>query len=350
MTPQGGIQCGDPGPPAMPEAYGSSERCNSRRALAVSAPGHPIDETPARARTSRAALFMLLLLMGQTISGCSSTSVVPPVEEAPLSQGIPRDSGLAFGRIHVEGWRKGVLGDPATNVEFRNELTQKRVTHTLEKDGEFFLFLPAGRYGITSLRSGFQQVGPSKNSAPMSFIIPPGSPVYLGTLSIRLPSGGTAASGQAAVLDEFESAVQRLGLRYPTLGMHRPPVKGLMFALPIKEMSTIVVDAILNGKLAVPLLLDTGASYTRLTRQTAHELALTATQNLPKMKFLTSGGVVESPIARLESIQVGASEVRDVDVAIDVDGHLRIGLLGMNFLRHFKITLDPEQGRVKLER
>ncbi len=267
-----------------------------------------------------------------------------------MNQGIPRDSGLAFGRIRVEGWRKGALGDPPTNVEFRNEFTQKRVTYTLEENGEFFLLLPAGRYGITSLRSGFQQVGPSKNSAPMSFIIPPGSPVYLGTLSIRLPSGGAAASGEVAVLDEFESAVQRLGLRYPALGLHRPPVKGLMFALPGKEMSTIVVDAILNGKLAVPLLLDTGASYTRLTRQTAHELAITATQNMPKMKFLTSGGVVESPIVKLESIQVGASEVRDVDVAIDVDGHLRIGLLGMNFLRHFKITLDPEQGRVKLER
>ncbi len=288
--------------------------------------------------------------MGQTISGCSSTFTIPSVKETSLSQGIPRDSGLAFGRIHVEGWRKGVLGEPATNVEFRNEVTQQRITHTLEKNGEFFLILPAGRYGITNLWSGFQQVGPSKDTAPMSFIIPPGSPVYLGTLSIRLPSGGSAAYGDVAVLDEFESATQRLKARYPSLGMNRPPVKGLMFALPARDMAAIVVDAVLNGKLAVPLLLDTGASLTRLTRQVATDLRISFTEGLPKMKFMTSGGIVESPIAKLESLQVGGAEVRDLDVAIDLDGHLRVGLLGLNFLRHFKLTLDPEQGRVKLER
>jgi hypothetical protein len=39
-----------------------------------------------------------------------------------------------------------------------------------------------------------------------------------------------------------------------------------------------------------------------------------------------------------------------VAVAIDAEGHLPLGLLGMTFMRHFKVTVDQAQGQVKFER
>jgi clan AA aspartic protease (TIGR02281 family) len=119
---------------------------------------------------------------------------------------------------------------------------------------------------------------------------------------------------------------------------------------PLRHGDGIVVEATLDRKVAVPLLLDTGADYTILTRQTAADLGITATERLPKKEFRTLGGIANAPILILKSLRVGSAEVRDVDVAIDVNGQLPIGLLGMTFLRHFKVTVDRQQGQVRFER
>jgi clan AA aspartic protease (TIGR02281 family) len=119
---------------------------------------------------------------------------------------------------------------------------------------------------------------------------------------------------------------------------------------PTKPGGVVVVDAVLNRRLTVPLMLDTGADFTVLTKQAAQELRLRALDRLPKMQFGTAGGVVNFPIATLQSLRVGSAEARDIAVAIDTDGHLPVGLLGMSFLRHFKMTIDHQRGRVKFER
>jgi clan AA aspartic protease (TIGR02281 family) len=119
---------------------------------------------------------------------------------------------------------------------------------------------------------------------------------------------------------------------------------------PGRRVGSIIVDALLNRRLSVPLVLDTGATYTVLTKQTAQDLGIIDLERLPKQHFLTAGGKVLSPVTTLRSIRVGSAEAQDVDVAIDVDGHLPMGLLGMTFMRHFKVTVDQEQGQVKFER
>jgi clan AA aspartic protease (TIGR02281 family) len=112
----------------------------------------------------------------------------------------------------------------------------------------------------------------------------------------------------------------------------------------------IIVDAMLNRQVSVPLVLDTGATYTVLTKQTAQDLGITGLERLPKQGFLTAGGKILSPVTTLKSIRVGTAEAQNVEVAIDVDGHLPMGLLGMTFMRHFKVTVDQEQSQVKFER
>jgi clan AA aspartic protease (TIGR02281 family) len=112
----------------------------------------------------------------------------------------------------------------------------------------------------------------------------------------------------------------------------------------------IIVEALLNRQVSVPLMLDTGATYTVLTRQTASDIGITSLARLPKHSFLTPGGPISSPITTLKSIRVGTVEAQNVAVAIDAEGHLPLGLLGMTFMRHFKVTVDQAQGQVKFER
>jgi clan AA aspartic protease (TIGR02281 family) len=98
------------------------------------------------------------------------------------------------------------------------------------------------------------------------------------------------------------------------------------------------------------MLLDTGADFTVLPKQVAKDLRLSSLDHLPKMEFKTAGGLVKFPIATLQSLRVGTAEIKDLNVAIDIDGHMPMGLLGMTFLRHFKVTVDQQRGQVKLER
>lgn len=119
---------------------------------------------------------------------------------------------------------------------------------------------------------------------------------------------------------------------------------------PGGRLRPIIVEALLNRQVSVPLMLDTGASYTVLTKQTAHDLGITNLERLPKHSFLTPGGPILSPVTTLKSIRVGTVEAQNVAVAIDVEGHLPLGLLGMTFMRHFKVTVDQAQGQVKFER
>jgi clan AA aspartic protease (TIGR02281 family) len=112
----------------------------------------------------------------------------------------------------------------------------------------------------------------------------------------------------------------------------------------------IIVEALLNRQVSVRLMLDTGATYTVLTKQTAHNLGITRLERLPKHPFLTPGGPISSPITTLKSIRVGTAEAQNVSVAIDAEGHLPLGLLGMTFMRHFKVTVDQAQGQVTFER
>jgi clan AA aspartic protease (TIGR02281 family) len=120
--------------------------------------------------------------------------------------------------------------------------------------------------------------------------------------------------------------------------------------IPTKPGGVVVVEAVLNRRLTVPLMLDTGADLTILTKEAALALRIASLERLPMLQFGTAGGVVNFPITTLESLRVGTAEARNITVAIDIDGHLPVGLLGMSFLRHFKVTVDHQHGQVKLER
>ena len=120
--------------------------------------------------------------------------------------------------------------------------------------------------------------------------------------------------------------------------------------IPTKSGGAAIVEAVLNRRLTVPLVLDTGADLTVLTKQTAQALRIPELERLPRLQFGTAGGSVRFPITTLQSVRVGTAEAHDISIAIDIDGHLPQGLLGMSFLRHFKVTVDHQRSQITFER
>jgi clan AA aspartic protease (TIGR02281 family) len=154
-----------------------------------------------------------------------------------------------------------------------------------------------------------------------------------------------------------KGAVQEFKVYQPSDRDHAPEPKGPPMSkpgtvkmTPTKPGGAVVVEVVLNRRLTVPMLLDTGADFTVLTKQMARDLRFSSLEHLPILEFTTAGGAVRFPVATLQSLRVGTAEAHDISVAIDVDGRMPVGLLGMTFLRHFKVTVDQQQGQVRFER
>jgi Aspartyl protease len=106
--------------------------------------------------------------------------------------------------------------------------------------------------------------------------------------------------------------------------------------------SWVIVPVTFNGSLKAHLQLDTGASSSLVSRRIANRLALSA---LGSRKGVTVGGAITVSVARLGSLNVGGAEVRDLIVSIhDFSPDPRVeGLLGLDFLKHFHVSLDTRR-------
>ena len=119
-----------------------------------------------------------------------------------------------------------------------------------------------------------------------------------------------------------------------------------------KKGQVVMVQARMNEKASANFVVDTGASYTMISRATAKELEIDLEKKLPTTPFQTANGVILAPLVSLDSIEVGGLQVRDLTAAVhDVFPDPSIsGLLGLNFLRNFRMHIDTENGLLHLEK
>jgi hypothetical protein len=103
-----------------------------------------------------------------------------------------------------------------------------------------------------------------------------------------------------------------------------------------------VVSALLNGSVNASLIVDTGATVTVISRGLAQRLYLSPSGS---MIGYTVGGPIVAPTARLDSIGVGAAVIRGLSVIVhDFSPNPQIeGLLGMDFLGQFHVSLDSRK-------
>jgi predicted aspartyl protease len=115
--------------------------------------------------------------------------------------------------------------------------------------------------------------------------------------------------------------------------------------------SMIFVSALVNGS-AARLLLDTGASKTIVRPMLAQLAGIEFGRSAPQVQMsVAGGGQFAVPLVRARSLAVGQAEVQAIEIGVyeitpdlpDVDG-----ILGVDYLSHFTVTIDRQKGTLVL--
>lgn len=115
-----------------------------------------------------------------------------------------------------------------------------------------------------------------------------------------------------------------------------------VFQAPIKRRAsgTPVIDVNFNGNQRFEMIVDTGASGTVISQQTA---AILGVVTVAKAKANTaSDTAVEFSIGYVDSIEVGGAILKNVPVAIAPSKELETGLLGHDFFGNYDVTIKRD--------
>lgn len=104
----------------------------------------------------------------------------------------------------------------------------------------------------------------------------------------------------------------------------------------------IIVAVTFNDSVTGNLVLDTGAGQTMISKRIANDLRLYSTGAGTRIGV---GGAVSVSTANIDAIRVGDADVKNMRVSIhDLPfDAFEEGLLGMDFLGHFQMSLDIEK-------
>jgi clan AA aspartic protease (TIGR02281 family) len=119
-----------------------------------------------------------------------------------------------------------------------------------------------------------------------------------------------------------------------------------------KQDELMVVQATINDRVPVKFVVDTGASHTTISQAVAQQLQINLATASTGMPFQTANGVIEAPLVKVASLEVGGFIVKDLTVVVhDIFPDPDIaGLLGLNFLSQFHLGIDSKNGIVYLEK
>ncbi|MFH1846844.1 MAG: retropepsin-like aspartic protease [Candidatus Omnitrophota bacterium] len=102
----------------------------------------------------------------------------------------------------------------------------------------------------------------------------------------------------------------------------------------------IIVEAFLNNKVRVSLLVDTGATTVVLSKETAKNLFAGEKGFSEKVEVkMADGGIKEAFRGKLRTITVGTAKAENIEAIVTELGD-RDGVLGMSFLNRFHIKFD----------
>ncbi len=125
------------------------------------------------------------------------------------------------------------------------------------------------------------------------------------------------------------------------------------FRLTDGAQPLILLPVQVNGSGPFEFILDTGAGTSLLSSDLAKQLKV---KIVGSKEGQSAGGKVAVSLAKTDSLAVGETELRDVDIGIVDLAHIgkTIGAkvdgdLGYNFLKHFRLTIDYSNCEVRLD-
>ncbi|MBD3308211.1 TIGR02281 family clan AA aspartic protease [candidate division KSB3 bacterium] len=179
---------------------------------------------------------------------------------------------------------------------------------------------------------------------------PPSYPVT-GTIEVKRQNQWYPYTGE-----ETPSAPNSSSLAYTTSSpgtpLPLPPAPQAETVVPYnKENAMIIIEATVNGTLTTSFAVDTGATYTIISPDVAKALYLSPNATAPLITLQTANGRIQVPLVQLQSVAVGGVSTLNVAAAIhELQSDANIsGLLGLNFLNRFRLTVDATQHQLILQ-
>ncbi len=122
------------------------------------------------------------------------------------------------------------------------------------------------------------------------------------------------------------------------------------------SVAVVVVDCLLEAAdgtsfLVIPVVLDTGASFTVVATDILVHLGYDPANPLfTRQRIVTGSGIEYAPRLTLRSVTAIGQKVANLEVlGHDLPAESGIsGLLGLNFLRHFRLTVRFRKGIAEL--
>ena len=114
-----------------------------------------------------------------------------------------------------------------------------------------------------------------------------------------------------------------------------------------------MVNVLLNRKINTTLKVDTGASLVAITEDVANRLAINEKNYEGTYEVtLADGSKTQAVIITLNSVEVGGLEAENIKACIikKASAAAGEGLLGMSFLKHFRMNLDHNKNCLILEK
>lgn len=141
---------------------------------------------------------------------------------------------------------------------------------------------------------------------------------------------------------------------------HPPvPAERRRFVIPVRVVHSphytlILVPVFINGRGPYPFLFDTGAGYVTMASDLAARVRIHV-RDMPTQVAMF-GKTQHSGWGEATSVRVGGATVPNVQVSVTdfgpyrtATGGLYDGIIGCDYMRHFRITLDIAKNQLILE-
>jgi clan AA aspartic protease (TIGR02281 family) len=121
-----------------------------------------------------------------------------------------------------------------------------------------------------------------------------------------------------------------------------------------RNATAIALNAILKGPTGIEkgirVLLDTGASCMIIPWKIAEALGYRPEAARRRVEIITVSGVEQAPLITLDTVSVLGEQARNVEVVVhDLPPRSFVdGLLGLSFLKHFRLTISLQEEFIEL--